>query len=150
MNCQSTERLLSAYVDQELFGTELSQVESHLATCPKCQFEVQQIENLKSLLASSKAVLPPVGLEARLGASLEKRQVASFRPFTVVGLVAASGLAAAFLAVQLAGRAEEPVRPVAQQKNHSWEVVADSAYLGGSDPIGGGTPVVTVGYAGGQ
>lgn len=150
MTCQSTEKLLSAYVDQELMGFELASVEAHVRHCPKCQFELEQIEALKSRLAEVASVAAPVDLEARLRATLDKGNSRSFRPLTVVGLVAASGLAAAFLAVQLAGRAPEPAQPIAQQANHKWEVAADSAYLNGSDPLGGGTPVVAVGYARGQ
>lgn len=150
MTCRAVSRLLSAYVDQELFGNELTMVQEHLATCAVCQFEQARIASLRDKLRSLEPVCVPIGLETRLRAGLTRGRPVATRPWVVCGLVAASGIAAAFLAVFVAGRTDVPDRPVAQQTSPTWEVASDSAYLGGSDPVGGGVPVVTVGYARGQ
>ncbi len=41
---------LSAYLDGELKGRRLQQVETHLAECPECQAELESLQSLSSLL----------------------------------------------------------------------------------------------------
>ena len=41
---------LGAYLDEQLHGTRLRQVEAHLAECPVCQEELQELRNLSTLL----------------------------------------------------------------------------------------------------
>ena len=93
---------------------------------------------------------PPSGLESRLRKSVfsGSRRVSS--NWLALGLVATSGIAAAFFAVQLASRTHVPDPQIVRQETNQRETVADSAYLGGPDPMGGGVSVVAVGYAGGH
>ena len=41
---------LNAYLDGELNGSQLQQVEAHLAECEACQAELESLERLSSLL----------------------------------------------------------------------------------------------------
>jgi len=67
MICQETQRLLDAYVDNELDLRGALEVEEHLARCPACGAEEK---NLRELQASARANLTryrmPPQLEARL------------------------------------------------------------------------------------
>lgn len=151
MNCRTATPLLSAFVDQELSALDSAAVAAHIATCTTCQFECERIESVRDGLRAMRTVAPPVGLESRLQASVfgNSRRVSS--RYVAFGLIAASSMAAAFLAVQLAGKPQVlPDQPIAHQSTQELDVAANSAYLNGSDPMGGGVPVVTVGYAGGH
>lgn len=151
MNCRTATPLLSAYVDQELSALDSAAVADHLATCTACQFECERIESVRDGLRGMLTVSPPVGLESRLQSSVFNNSRRVSNRYMAFGLIAASSMAAAFLAVQLAGKPEAvPDQPIAHQSTQELDMAANSAYLNGSDPMGGGVPVVTVGYAGGH
>ena len=150
MKCRNYSSLLSAYVDCELSSAEMSDVRDHLAVCTTCQFEVERLAGLKRSLSGLKMFDPPVGMESRLRDAVFSTPRVSRNTWTLVGLLAASSVAGAYLAVHLAARPAIPEQPVAQQTNHDLQVAADRAYLGGSDPISGGASVVSVSYAGGH
>lgn len=66
MNCKTAQNLLSAYIDAELSGAEMSRMRRHLCDCEECQREETEIRMLKDLLVGTPQVEPPHGFEDRL------------------------------------------------------------------------------------
>lgn len=85
MDCKQTSNLLNAYVDKELSKSDQTYLEAHLAECPNCRAELEDItrldaqvreelhapEHLRSVIASrieaSRTVSPRVSLKEMLG-----------------------------------------------------------------------------------
>jgi anti-sigma factor RsiW len=66
MNCRKTIQLLSAYLDEELRGTEMLQIREHLSNCDQCAHEYEQVRRMKQLMASVTTHEPRIGLEASI------------------------------------------------------------------------------------
>lgn len=62
MNCHRVQSQLSAYIDQELNGDERRSLRNHLAQCPVCDSEFQALSELKQLMGSLSAPVPPESL----------------------------------------------------------------------------------------
>lgn len=73
MNHRRAARLLSAYLDTELFPEEMAEVRSHLAGCPDCRAEMEELRATRRLLSSLEAPEPPVGFVADLSLRLGRR-----------------------------------------------------------------------------
>ncbi len=75
---------IALYVDGELSGKELAQFESHLAQCPACQEELEQVRELLRQLNDLPELEVPAQLPARLRAALleeaGKARIRSPRP----------------------------------------------------------------------
>ncbi len=150
MTCHHASSLLSAYLDRELPGVESLAVREHLRECPSCRAESEALASVKLVLGNLKVPEPTAGVEARLHRAVF---VSNRRPsgqLAVMGLVALSSAAAAFLAIRLSTPVQQPVKPVATASHSELQRPADDAYIWGTDPLGGGVPAVTVGYAGGR
>ena len=52
MNCTESTNNLTAYLDQQLSGTETRVLESHLGSCPKCREEMESLRESSSFLNS--------------------------------------------------------------------------------------------------
>lgn len=50
MDCEKVERMLSAYLDQELAGEEYKLVKKHLIKCSRCQEELDKLRAIKNLM----------------------------------------------------------------------------------------------------
>jgi anti-sigma factor RsiW len=71
MTCGDTERLLDAYVDNELDVRGAVEVEEHLAHCPGCAASERSVRELQSAARAGLTRYPvPQELEARLRTSL--------------------------------------------------------------------------------
>ncbi len=67
MNCNTAQNLLSAYIDAELSGGEMSRMRKHIGQCDCCQREETELRMLKDLLNSNMPLVePPAGFEDRL------------------------------------------------------------------------------------
>ena len=84
MNCNEICDKLSLYIDNELGDEEMRQMEEHIKSCVNCQKELEEYENLISVLQSLPEEEPPEGYCARLhekllenGPQLETRKEAS-------------------------------------------------------------------------
>lgn len=66
MNCTTTERLISAYYDQELAPDVQSEMGRHLAGCAKCAQAVTQFQRLSHLARQLPEPTPPVDLWGRI------------------------------------------------------------------------------------
>lgn len=71
---------LNAYLDGELHGSRLQQVEAHLAECRGCQSELGSLERLSGLLHEIPApeVTPPERFAAQVNLRLPHRQTATY------------------------------------------------------------------------
>ena len=66
MNCKTAQHLLSAYLDAELTGSEMTRLRRHLSDCDCCRQEETELRTLKSLLTDVPVVEPPADFEERL------------------------------------------------------------------------------------
>ena len=85
MTCPDTQRLLDAWVDNELDLRGSLEVEDHLAGCPACR---EQERSIRELQASARANLTryplPPGLEGRLRAALRPEEPSVAAPEAAV------------------------------------------------------------------
>jgi len=51
MNCQKVKRKLSAYQDKELPELQMTEIENHLKTCTVCSQSLQEINDIREILA---------------------------------------------------------------------------------------------------
>ncbi len=81
MNCKEVQENLSVYLDNELEASERARLEEHLADCPACQEELQDLQMIVEQLSSLDEMIPPLGFRTELFAKLEeglqKREVSS-------------------------------------------------------------------------
>jgi hypothetical protein len=72
---------LNAYLDDELKGSQLQQVEAHLAECQACRTELESLVRLSSLLHEVPApeFTPPERFAAQVSLRLPRRQVSGPR-----------------------------------------------------------------------
>ncbi len=113
MNCGKVQNLLSCYIDRELPGVEMLQVQRHLDVCPECRREYQTLLMVKRLLSEMPVVSPPESLEERLvekvlGSPAPARSWALpwlprslWRPIAVAAAVAAIALGVWYLGGQM-------------------------------------------------
>jgi predicted anti-sigma-YlaC factor YlaD len=76
---------LAAYHDGELRGRRLAQVEAHLARCPECRAELEQLASLSALLGAAPeapTLTPPDRFAAQVGMRLSRRRVVKSRSRT--------------------------------------------------------------------
>lgn len=92
MNCTTTERLISAYCDQELAPDMQSEMGRHLAGCAKCAQAVTDFQRLSRLAAHLPDPTPPADLWPRIERVLD--QPAPNLLVRVVGPLLASAKAA--------------------------------------------------------
>ena len=67
MKCEQAEELISALIDNELWGPERSSIEGHLKDCPKCQrtYDWGRVLN-REIRTASASVVAPVDLRQRI------------------------------------------------------------------------------------
>lgn len=73
MNHRRAARLLSAYLDTELFPEEMAEVRNHLAGCPDCRAEMEELRATRRLLSSLEPPDLPREFAADLSLRLERR-----------------------------------------------------------------------------
>lgn len=105
MKCQEAIELLSEYLDNELAAAQRAEVDSHLAACPACQRELQELKATISLVAS----LPKASAPAPLAQSIDDGvQAASSRGRLWYLFPALAAAAAILLAIQLTPKRTPP------------------------------------------
>lgn len=141
MNCTRVKSLLSAYLDRELGGEQMIEVQQHLRACTSCSVELESLRRIKQILASTPLVEPNAELLKRtheaVFATRQKRAAKS----PVPGLVAmASALLAAFLAVSAAQNT--PHSTAVAPEMRAAEARVSPMVVSGSDPFGGYAPTI--------
>lgn len=59
MEHERLKKLISPYLDGELGEEEVRQIETHLATCPECRREMEQMRKLEEVMGMMKLKSPP-------------------------------------------------------------------------------------------
>ncbi|MEA2552841.1 MAG: hypothetical protein QOJ65_1017 [Fimbriimonadaceae bacterium] len=148
MNCNTTQNLLSAYLDAELSGSEMARIRRHLSACDHCSREEVELRSLKCLLTSVPLIEPPADFEEKLCGAIfgSRREEAekwneSWPLFSGVALVTAALtlMVINHLQVSEATPTSGPNRALAR------ELQRDQTYLSGIDPILGST-VIPINY----
>ncbi len=151
MNCKSVQQALSAYLDQELTGSEMLRIRSHVTRCAACTAEEESLRSLKHILSNAPTAVPAVGFEARLASCLKAEYVQEKRAnikLSTLALVSMAAAALTFLA--LPSVQQKPIEaPKAQplvKSDAAFGIRADQAAFSGSDPLGGGRIILATDY----
>lgn len=148
MNCDRIESLLSTFIDGELSGHELRVVREHVARCPHCALELEEVRRIKALIADMPAFEPSADFEDRLVMSvLGPEPVAARRRSALrwsAGLAACAALGA-FVTMGMMQR-QRTLEAERQQEAIRLEVQRDQAISAGMDPLSGQVGVMTANY----
>ena len=109
--CTPIRERFSAYLDCDLNGREMQQVEAHLDTCPACRNEFEEWREIQRTLQAAGPVKAPADLALRLRLAISHERSAkqrslgerlmerwdllrdnTLRPFAVQGAVTAAGI----------------------------------------------------------
>ncbi|MBS1814166.1 MAG: zf-HC2 domain-containing protein [Acidobacteria bacterium] len=109
--CTPIRERFSAYLDCDLNGREMQQVEAHLDTCPACRSEFAEWKEIQSTLHAAGQLKAPVDLALRLRLAISRERSAkqrslgerlmerwellrdnTLRPFAVQGAVTATAI----------------------------------------------------------
>src|SRR5204862_6696688 len=66
MNCHDTDRLLGAYMDDELGPTEAAAIRDHLDACVTCRQQLAHLESLGRLVRSIQTYPAPARLRLKV------------------------------------------------------------------------------------
>lgn len=72
MNCDEIRERLSSYMDQMLEESQIKDVEAHLAACPACKKEYEEIKEILGLFSQVEVVPVPESFEFRLKKALKE------------------------------------------------------------------------------
>lgn len=95
MNCQRAQELLCPYLDNQLAGTQMLEMQCHLSACPGCAHEYEELRQVKFLLRSLGGMRPALKPETVARAVREQAVRPSTwtpRPQRMRGLATAVGL----------------------------------------------------------
>jgi anti-sigma factor RsiW len=145
MNCRNCEQLLSAYLDNELGGDQMLKLRGHLAECNCCREELEQLRELKAMLASVPSIEPRAGFEERLSARVFEIPVQrSNRLAWAAVSLAAAACVFAILSTQFTKPDTSSQNLVSNSQTTLQE---DQALAAAGDPLSGQPPMVnTVSY----
>jgi hypothetical protein len=128
MNCQECCEELAAYIEGLLDQTRRGQMEAHMAECPKCRSELEEVRELTVRLLREVPPMPPVSLENVVmdrilsEQAIQLRRLKMRRRIRVLGM---SGATAAAIALCLVG-SFWLAQPAAAEKTAA-EVLAQGA-----------------------
>lgn len=143
MNCTRVASLLSAYLDRELGGESMLEVQQHLRACDRCSVELESLRRVKQILADSTTVEPDKeSLQKAREAVFTNRQVAAAKSPAAGVIAMVSALAAATLAVFAAQNT--PPGTAAAPEVRAAEARVSPMVVSGSDPLGGYAPTLPV------
>ena len=72
MNCDQAQAQLSDYLDHTLDSAIIKDLEEHLASCPRCGAEAEQLADCLRQVASLETVDPPLGFSERVMARVRE------------------------------------------------------------------------------
>lgn len=148
MNCNTAQNLLSAFLDQELSGSEMARVRRHLSECECCQREETELKVLKSLLTDVPLMEPPAGFEEKLCSAVfasdkEETLQEAWPLLSGIALVAAALTLFAFNLMDPSRSSQTRQKDVM-----ALELQRDQASMAGADPFLGSSTVITSDYVG--
>lgn len=101
---ENVRELLNAYLDGELQGNRLQEVERHLAECKTCELELQELQTVSTLLraAPESEFLPAHRFAANLNLQLARREIQTKKTAKIswVWWLAPAGLLVAWIFIQ--------------------------------------------------
>jgi hypothetical protein len=90
MNCENMKELLNAYIDNLLSGSEREAVEEHIASCPSCREELDELMHAVKLVRSLDRIVPPPWFSEQVMINIRKEEEKKkgiisrlFRPFYI-------------------------------------------------------------------
>ncbi len=84
MNCRTTVQRLNPYLDGELSAEEAAVVEEHLAACPQCRAELDDLRRINGALEALGGMAAPADFARRVRGAADRRRK-PIRLFGVVG-----------------------------------------------------------------
>lgn len=93
MNCKDINKLLAAYLDDEVTSDEREQIEAHLSTCPRCREELEVLAATEAQLREAlKAVAGQVTPSAQAWVGIKQRLAVEEQPRVTTWSLAKSKL----------------------------------------------------------
>jgi anti-sigma factor RsiW len=116
VTCAETERLLPAYVDNELDDADAARVDEHLAACDRCRGQLARARSLASALQRAPYYTAPDRLRSVVAARAKKPRF-NTRPFALAAAALLAVSATAFFAARLTpgARGNSPVSVIATE-----------------------------------
>lgn len=138
-NNERSERL-SAYLDHELDEAQARAVEDLAARDPDVRRELEELQSLKTLLASKRSIPPSIGFWTRLSTELErrKREEENLLPFPrkyLPAVATVAGVIVIAVGVVLFEQRESVVDYVSQQSEKVQRAVEDNVLKGSILPL---------------
>jgi len=144
MNCRHVSQSLSAFLDDELGGTQMLAVRHHVSECRACQRELAALRALQGHMKALPNVAPATPSHEAMMAKVKARQPRIREKLHAVGMLTVSSVAAAVLAVALFSRLY-PQTPVAGNGQPApFSANSDLPYVAGADPFGNHVPLQPV------
>jgi len=118
MSCSKTKRI-SAYLDEELTGSDRASLEAHVQECAQCNATLKDMQALRAAFAGTERYQAPYGFATRVmarTAELDKKRAPWFVPF-VVRFAEAAVLLLVITVGIVAGKVMTNSAPTAETKN---------------------------------
>ncbi len=142
MNCRNVEQNLSAFLDNELTGSQMLIVRRHIEECRACQTELEGLRALHNHMRGLPNIAPSVPSHADMMRTIRERKPRVREKVHAAGMIAVSSAAAAILAVALFYRLNNETPVV--DRTAPFTASSDMPYVSGGDL--GGLPVQPVSY----
>ena len=78
MNCHRARQLISPYLDHQLTGRQMLDMQNHFSQCASCEAEAQSLSQLKSLLRGLHSQQPARGFPEAILARASEAQTSTF------------------------------------------------------------------------
>ncbi|QIL77081.1 HEAT repeat domain-containing protein [Hymenobacter sp. HDW8] len=78
--CLDVADLLVDYAEHSLPPAQTAQMAAHVATCPRCQERVAQLQELGTKFEAAEPITPPLALRVNFMAALEREKAALAKP----------------------------------------------------------------------
>jgi hypothetical protein len=74
MNCENIKELLNAYIDNLLSEKEMGTVQAHIASCPSCKRELDELTKAVNLVRGLDRVVPPPWFSEQVIKNIKKEE----------------------------------------------------------------------------
>jgi hypothetical protein len=74
MNCENIKELLNAYIDNLLSEKEMGTVQAHIASCPSCKEELDELTQAVNLVRGLDRVVPPPWFSEQVMKNIRKEE----------------------------------------------------------------------------